>query len=70
MSFYSLNLASLEASQLDLQKLLTKGGLIVKRTGKSFTGVPVDMYLKQTTNAKSQLRGVIAFSDISKTVGQ
>ena len=49
MSLYSLDLANLETSQLDLQKILTEGGFSVNRTGKSFATVPVDMALEQTT---------------------
>ena len=49
MSLYSLDLANLETSQLDLQKILTEEGFNVNRTGKSFATVPVDMALEQTT---------------------
>ena len=72
MSLYSLDLANLEISQPDLQKILTEGGFSVNRTGKSFASVPVDMALEQTidANAKSRLKGIMAFADISTAVNR
>ena len=70
MSLYSLDLASLETSQPNLQKILTEGGFSVNKTIKSFASVPVDMALEQTinANAKSWLKGIMAFADISTAV--
>ena len=68
MSLYSLHLATLETIQLDIENVLTEGGFSVNRTGKSFAGVPVDLALEQTINAdaKSRLKGIMTFGDISK----
>ena len=70
MCLYSLDLASLETSQPDLQKILTEGCFSVNRTGKSFASVSVDMALEQTisANAKSWLKGIMAFAGISTVV--
>ena len=67
MSLYSLHLANLETSQPYLQKISTEGGFSVNRTGKSFASVPVDMALEQriNANAKSRLKRIMAFADIS-----
>ena len=72
MSLYSLDLASLETSQPNLQKILTEGGFSVNKTIKSFASVPVDMALEQTinANAKSWLKGIMAFADISTAVNR
>ena len=68
MPLYSLDLATLETIQLDLENALTEGGFSVNRTGKSFAGVPADAALEQTisANAKSRLKGIMTFGDISK----
>ena len=65
-----LEFLRLETSQPDLQKILSKGGFSVNRTGKSFGSVPVDVALEQTinTNAKSLLKGIILFAEISEAV--
>ena len=72
MSLYSADLANLETSQTHLQKVLTEGGCSVNRTGKSFAGVPVNMAIKQTinANAKSWLKSIMPFADISMAVNQ
>ena len=61
-----LRLANLETSQTNLQKILTES-FSVSRTEKSFASVPVDVALKQTVsaNAKSPLKGIMAFAEIS-----
>ena len=72
ITLYSLDLANLEKSQPDSQKILTEGGFSVNGTGKSFTSVPVDMALEQqiNSNAKSRLKGIMAFVDISIAVNR
>ena len=72
MFLYSLDLTNLETSQPDLQKILTEEGFSVNRTGKAFACVPADMALEQTinANAKSWLKGIKAFADISTTVNR
>ena len=45
MSLYSLDLPNLEASQLDLQKILTEADFSLNRTGKSFVGVSLLKWL-------------------------
>ena len=66
-----LTLANLETSQTNLQKILTES-FSVNRTGKSFASVPVDVALKQTAsaNAKSRLKGIMAFAEISAAVNR
>ena len=70
MSLYSLDLANLETSQPNLQKIFTEGRLNINRTGKSFASFPVDIAFEQTinANAKSRLKGITAFADISTAV--
>ena len=65
-----LRFSNLETSQSDLENILTKGGFSVNRTGQSFGSVPVDVALEQTinTNAKSLLKGIILFAEISAAV--
>ena len=72
MSFYSLDFANLETSQLDLPRILTEGGFSINRAGKSFSGVSVDVALEQTinANAKSRLKDIMTFADIYKAVNQ
>ena len=72
MSLYSIDLVNLETNQRNLQNILTEGGFSVNRIGKSFAGVPVNMALEQTisANAKSWLKGIMAFAYISTTVNQ
>ena len=45
MSLYSLDLPNLEASQPDLQKILTEADFSLNRTGKSFVGVSLLKWL-------------------------
>ena len=70
MSLHSLDLANLETSQPDLQKIFTEGAFSINRTEKSFSSVLVDIALEQTinTNAKGWLKGIMAFADISTAV--
>lgn len=72
MFLYSLDFPNLETSQLNLQKKLIEGSFSVNRTGKSLASVPVNMTLEQTANAnaKSRLKGTMAFGDISMAVNQ
>ena len=72
MCLYSLDLANLETSQSDLQKILTERCFSVNRTGKSLVSVPVDRALEQTinANAKSRMKGIMAFAGISTVVNR
>ena len=72
MSLHSLDQANLEASQPNLQELSTEGAFSINRTEKSFASVPVDIALEQTinANAKSRLKGIMAFADISTAVNR
>ena len=72
MYLYSLDLTNLKTSQPDLPKILTEGGFSVNGIGKSFASVPVDIALEQTisANAKSRLKGIMVFADISTAVNR
>ena len=72
MTFYSVDLANLETSQPNLQTFFTEGGFSINRTGKSFASVPVDIALEQriNANAKTWLKGVMTFADISRAVNR
>ena len=72
MSLHSLDQANLEASQPNLQELSTEGAFSINRTERSFASVPVDIALEQTinANAKSWLKGIMAFADISTAVNR
>ena len=72
MTFYSLDLANLETSQPNLQTFFTEGGFSINRTRKSFASVAVDIALEQwiNANAKSWLKGIMAFADISAGVNR
>ena len=59
MSLYSIDLANLETSQPNLQKV-TVGGFSINRTGKSTACVPVDA----NANAKSRLNDIMSFAEI------
>ena len=72
MSSHSLDLGNLETSQPNLQKISTEGAFSINRTEKSFASVPVDITLEQTINAKakSRLKGIMAFANISTAVNR
>ena len=63
MTRYSLELLNLD---LPLRKMLMNGGLSVQQSKNHFSRVGVDMALEQTINAeaKSRLKGIIAFADV------
>ena len=67
MTRYSLELLNLD---LPLRKILMNGGLSVRRSKNHFSRVGVDMTLEQTINAeaKSRLKGIIAFADVNIAV--
>ena len=69
MTRYSLELLNLD---LPLKKMLMNGGLSVWRSKNQFSRVGVDMVLKQTINveAKSRLKGIIAFADVNTAVSR
>ena len=67
MSLYSLDLPNLEASQPDLQKILTEGGFQPQQNRKIICWcIPVEMAVEQriNANAKSWLKGIMASPDI------
>ena len=53
-------------------ELLQNGGFSVNRSGQNFANVGVDMALEQTINAeaKSRLKGVMAYADVSTAVNR
>ena len=65
MSLYSIDLANLETSQPNLQKV-TVGGFSINRTGKSTACVPVDA----NANAKSRLNDIMSFAEIFTVADQ
>ena len=71
MTYYALKLANLKNEQPFVYDMLTvHGAFSVNRTGKQYAGVGIDMCLEQTINAdaKSRLKGIISFADISTAV--
>ena len=70
--FALLDLGNLETSQPNLKKIFTEGAFSINRTEKSFASVPVDIALEQTinANAKSRLKGIMAFANISTAVNR
>ena len=55
-----------------LRKMLLNGGLSVRRYKNHFSRVGVDMALEKTINAeaKSRLKGIIAFADVNTAVNR
>ena len=72
MSLYSLDLANLETSQPNLQKIFTEEGFSINKTRKLFGSGPIDIALEQAinANAKSWLKGIMAFADRSAAVNR
>ena len=70
MAFYALELWNLKYDRPDLLEVFKSGGFSINRTGKSFYRVGVDMALLQTINAeaKSRLKGIVQFADVSTAV--
>ena len=69
MSLYSLDLPNLEASQPDLQKIVTEGGFSLNRTGKSFASVSRLKWLLNKQCKRKQLAvGIMGSTDISTAV--
>ena len=69
MTRYSLELSYLD---LPLRKMLMNGGLSFWQSKNHFSRVVVDMALEQTINAeaKSKLKGIIAFADMNTVVNR
>ena len=69
MTRYSLELLNLE---LQLRKILMNGRLSVQRSKNHFSRVGVNMALEQTINAeaKSRLKGIIAFAAVNIAVNR
>ena len=59
-------------STQSIQKIFTEGAFSINRTEKSFASVPVDIALEQTINAKAKswLKGIMAFANISTAVNR
>ena len=72
MTYYALELFNLKIEKPGFYQILKGGGFSVNRTGKVFSSVGVDMALEETINAeaKSRLKGIIAFADISTAVNR
>ena len=58
MPLYSIDLANLETSQPNLQKVVTVRGFSINRTGKPIACVSVDV----NANAKSWLNNIMSFA--------
>ena len=72
MAYYALELSNLHNDKPEVFELLQKGAFSMNRSGKPFSGVGVDMALEQTINAeaKSCLRGIIPYADVSTAVNR
>ena len=72
MTFYALELVHLKYERPDLQKVLENGGFSINRSGKTLARTGIDMTLEQTINAeaKSRLKGIIPFADVSTAVNR
>ena len=70
--FFALKLANVKKEHPDIYKTLVDGAFSVNRTGKAFAATGVDMCLEQTisADAKSRLKGIIPFADISSAVNR
>ena len=69
MTRYSLELLNID---LPMRIMLINGGLSVQRSKNHFSGVGVDMASEQMINgeAKSKLKGIIAFVDVNTAVNR
>ena len=69
MTRYSLELLNID---LPMRIMLINGGLSVRRSKNHFSGVGVDMASEQMINgeAKSKLKGIIAFVDVNTAVNR
>jgi len=65
MTVYLIKLLNLETESPEVKTALSQGGLSIKRSGKSFSSVPVDMALEQTVNADaaSKFTGITSFAN-------
>ena len=72
MSFFALKLSNVKKEQPYVYEVLIDGAFSVNRTGKAFSETGVDMCLEQTINAdaKSRLKGIIPFADVSSAVNR
>ena len=70
MTYYALELDSIQNEKSEVTEYLKNGAFSVNRTEKPFSRVAVDMALEQTINAeaKNHLKGIMAFADINSAV--
>ena len=72
MSLYSSQLCNLRTQRPEVFESMRNGAFSVNRTGNSFARVGTDMALEQTINAhaKSCLKGIMQYADVSSAVNQ
>ena len=72
MTLYALELLNLKNKKPDVELQLRSVGFSVNQSGRKFSNVGVDMAIGQTINteAKSRLKGIIDFVDISSAVNR
>ena len=70
MTYYALELANLKEENPELLEVLKDGAFSINRTGRPFSRVGIDMALEQTINAKSRLKGIVSFADVSTAVNR
>ena len=72
MTLYALELLNLENKKPDVELQLRSVGFSVNQLGRKFSNIGVDMAIGQTINAeaKSRLKGIIDFVDISSAVNR
>ena len=72
MTLYALELLNLKNKKPDVELQLRSVGFSVNQSGRKFSNAGVDMAIGQTINteAKSRLKGIIDFVDISSAVNR
>ena len=70
--YYALELENIHNQKSEVIECLNNDAFSVNRTGKPFSRVAVDMALEQKINAeaKSRLKGIMAFADINSVVNR
>ena len=61
--YYALELANLKEEKLELLEVLKEGAFSINRTGQPFSRVGIDV-------AKSRLKGIVSFADVSIAVNR
>ena len=72
MILYALELLNLKSENPHIAEVLRNDGFTINRTGNPFGNVGVDMVLEQTINteAKNELKVIMAYADISTAVNR